>query len=114
MKNNNFVSEQPLLPNQLDEQLGQANPALATINIYLGQRLGFYEALAGEHPLTGYEIAVWTGADLDFVQVWLNQQTEAGILDVENPAARVSDRRYHLSSLPAEVEITFAQEVDQS
>ena len=66
--------------------------------IYIGDRLGFYEALAENGPMTSSEVASRTGTHERYVREWLEQQTVTGILEVENAERLPQDRRF---SLPA-------------
>lgn len=48
--------------------------------LYLGDRLGWYEVLAQEGPLTASELAHRTGTDARYAQEWLEHQTVSGIV----------------------------------
>jgi 2-polyprenyl-3-methyl-5-hydroxy-6-metoxy-1,4-benzoquinol methylase len=71
-------------------------------SIYIGDRLGFYRALAEGAPLTAAEVASRTGTHERYVREWLEQQTVAGILEVEDAAAAAT-RRFRLPPGHAEV-----------
>ncbi len=58
--------------------------------------MGYYEALAGGGPLTAPELAARTGTQARYAREWLEQQTVAGILAVENEGAPAEARRYFL------------------
>ncbi len=77
-------------------------------SIYLGVRLGFYEALAAASPLTSAELAARTGTAERYVREWLEQQTVAGILEVDREEAEATKRRFSLP--PAFVEVLVDQE----
>lgn len=64
--------------------------------MYIGDRLGFYETLADDSSLTSRELASRTDTHERYVREWLEQQTVAGILDVENESAKATKRRYVL------------------
>jgi SAM-dependent methyltransferase len=70
--------------------------------MYLGIRLGFYEALA-RGPLTAKALAETVSADARYAREWLEQQSVAGILRVENPEASSHARRFSLPPGHAEV-----------
>ena len=58
---------------------------LATIDltsIYIGDRLGYYQALAGMDDATSIELAERTGTHERYAREWLEQQAVTGILDV--------------------------------
>lgn len=71
--------------------------------IYIGHRLGFYDALAGYSFLNSTELASHTGTHERYVCEWLEQQTVAGILQVENADADAKARRYCLPAGHREV-----------
>lgn len=52
--------------------------------IYLGDRLGLYRALAEAGPSTAAQLAARTRTHERYVREWLEQQTVAGILEVED------------------------------
>jgi hypothetical protein len=66
------------------------------IAVYLGDRLGYYRALAGREAATPAELAAATGTDERYTREWLEQQAVSGVLDVENPGTDAEDRRYAL------------------
>jgi SAM-dependent methyltransferase len=63
--------------------------------VYLGNRLGFYLALAEGGPLTSVEAAEATGTHERYVREWLEQQAVSGILAVDG-ATDPALRRYSL------------------
>jgi 2-polyprenyl-3-methyl-5-hydroxy-6-metoxy-1,4-benzoquinol methylase len=76
--------------------------------IYIGDRLGFYRALAEGGPLTAGELAARTGTHTRYVREWLEQQTVAGILEVEDAGADAQVRRFRLP--PGHVEVLVERE----
>ena len=70
---------------------------------YLGDRLGYYRALAGAGPLTAPELASRTGTADRYAREWLEHQAVAGILTVDEPGAAPDERRFALPAGPAEV-----------
>ncbi|MCU0590947.1 MAG: methyltransferase domain-containing protein [Desulfobacterales bacterium] len=77
--------------------------AFDIFTIYLGDRLGFYRALSAHGPITSEELASHTGTYERYVREWLEQQTVAGILKVEDEAAAARSRRYRLPAGHREV-----------
>lgn len=67
--------------------------------VYLGDRLGWYRALADHGPLTSTELADRTGTVERYAREWLEQQAVAGYLDVNTD----SNRTYGLSAAHAAV-----------
>ncbi len=72
-------------------------------SIYLGDQLGFYQILSDSEPRTSIELASKTNANERYVREWLEQQTVAGILEVENPQGEPKSRRFRLPAPYAEV-----------
>jgi SAM-dependent methyltransferase len=69
---------------------------------YLGDRLGFYRALA-TGPLTSAGLAVRTGTAERYAREWLEHQAVSGVLTVDEPGVAPSERRYRLPDSHAEV-----------
>lgn len=72
-------------------------------SIYLGVRLGFYGALAAGGALTSSDLASRTGTSERYVREWLEQQTVAGILAVDEETAEALKRRFSLPAAHEEV-----------
>jgi 2-polyprenyl-3-methyl-5-hydroxy-6-metoxy-1,4-benzoquinol methylase len=68
------------------------------LTIYLGDRLGLYAALA-EGAATSEELASRAGIAERYAREWLEQQTTAGFLEVDDVDAPAAERRF---SLPPE------------
>jgi len=64
--------------------------------IYVGDRLGFYRALADDGGATASELADATGTHERYTREWLEQQAVAGILEVDDADALPEQRRYRL------------------
>jgi 2-polyprenyl-3-methyl-5-hydroxy-6-metoxy-1,4-benzoquinol methylase len=91
------------------ERLLQSTRATFEIfSIYIGVRLGFYEALAGGRALTAGELASRTGTSERYAREWLEQQTVAGILEVDDDKVEAAKRRFSLP--PAYVEVLVDQD----
>jgi SAM-dependent methyltransferase len=71
--------------------------------IYIGDRLGFYQSMADTGPLTSIELSAATQTDERYVREWLEQQTVAGILEVDDESAAAQARKYRLPAGHAEV-----------
>lgn len=82
-----------------DELTGRVfQSALATTDIlsmYLGHKLGYYQALAGG-PLTSTELAEASGTVERYAREWLEQQAATGILAVDSITADEGARRYSI------------------
>jgi 2-polyprenyl-3-methyl-5-hydroxy-6-metoxy-1,4-benzoquinol methylase len=70
--------------------------AMELFTMYLGDQLGFYEALAKHGPQTVSQLARRTGTAERYVREWLEQQCVVGILAVEDAGAPESSRRFYL------------------
>jgi SAM-dependent methyltransferase len=77
----------------------------ATLNtalVVMGDRLGFYRALAGAGPLTPAELAGRTGTAERYVREWLNAQAAGGYVDYDPDTVRYT--------LPAEHAVALTDE----
>jgi 2-polyprenyl-3-methyl-5-hydroxy-6-metoxy-1,4-benzoquinol methylase len=70
--------------------------AMEMFSIYLGDRLGLYEVLAQDGPLTALELARRTGTAERYIQEWLEHQTVVGLIAVDAPDRPANRRRYAL------------------
>lgn len=86
-----------------ERMLTAAGGTFEIFSIYLGDRLGLYEHLAGAGPLTSTELAEGTGTAERYVREWLEQQAVIGILEVDDPALPADLRRFRLDPARAEV-----------
>jgi 2-polyprenyl-3-methyl-5-hydroxy-6-metoxy-1,4-benzoquinol methylase len=64
--------------------------------VYLGDRLGLYQALADGPPATAPELAERAGIDPRYAREWLEHQAVGAILDVDDVTADPDERRYTL------------------
>jgi len=70
--------------------------AMDLFSVYLGDRLGYYRALAEDGPATSGELAQRTGTAERYAREWLEQQAATSILACENPDAGMTERRFRL------------------
>jgi ubiquinone/menaquinone biosynthesis C-methylase UbiE len=70
--------------------------------VYMGDRLGLYEALADGNS-TEEEIAAATGTEQRYLREWLEQQAVTGLVEVDDPSKPEGERRYRLPDGYAEV-----------
>jgi 2-polyprenyl-3-methyl-5-hydroxy-6-metoxy-1,4-benzoquinol methylase len=87
----------------MGQMVEAVNGYFKVYSIYLGHRLGLYAALADRQASTSGEVAGRTGTDERYVREWLEQQSVAGVLDVEDENADARERRYRLPTGHAEV-----------
>jgi len=89
---------------RLSERLRQSTLAWFDIlTIYIGQKLGFYEALVADGPLSAADLAQRTGTHSRYVREWLEQQAVAGLLAVDDVDAPPEERRFRLAAGHARV-----------
>ena len=77
--------------------------AMELANVELGVRLGLYEAMAGAGPVTAGDLAAAAGIAERYAQEWLEQQTVAGVLEVDHVAKPGRERRFTLPNAHAHV-----------
>jgi 2-polyprenyl-3-methyl-5-hydroxy-6-metoxy-1,4-benzoquinol methylase len=70
--------------------------ALELLTVYLGERLGLYQALQAGGPATSAELAARTGTTERYIREWLEHHAAGGLLEVDDPAAGPLARRYGL------------------
>ena len=70
--------------------------ALELLTVYLGERLGLYQALQAGGPATSAELAARTGTTERYIREWLEHHAAGGLLEVDDPAAGPLARRYSL------------------
>jgi SAM-dependent methyltransferase len=87
----------------VERLLASTAGAFDIFTIYIGDRLGFYRSLAEHGAATAAELAARTGAYERYVREWMEQQTVAGILGVEDETAAAGARRYRLPAGHKEV-----------
>ncbi|MGH7726620.1 MAG: class I SAM-dependent methyltransferase [Candidatus Eiseniibacteriota bacterium] len=86
-----------------DRLLESARGAFEILTMYIGVRLGYYDALADGKALTSTELATATRTVERYAREWLEQQTVAGFLEVEDERAEPKSRRFRLPPGHAEV-----------
>lgn len=99
-----LTAEQVVLRDAFVERMLKSTSGVFDIfTIYIGDQLGFYRVLTNGEPLTSVELATRTATHERYVREWLEQQTVAGILEVENPTDEATSRRFRLPAPYAEV-----------
>lgn len=71
--------------------------------VYLGDRLGWYRALAEYGALTSTELARTSGTAERYAREWLEHQGASGYLEVLDPAVPADERRFALGPGAREV-----------
>jgi hypothetical protein len=95
----------------VERLFGAAIETLEIASVHLGDRLGFYRALADGGDATPAELAARTGTVERYVREWLEQQAVAGFLSVDNADDEPAERRY---ALPAAHGPVFVDEENLS
>jgi 2-polyprenyl-3-methyl-5-hydroxy-6-metoxy-1,4-benzoquinol methylase len=96
---------------QIEQQVGElvdrffmgGVAAIELVTVHLGTRLGLYDALAEHGACTSSELAAAAGIDERYAREWLEQQTTAELLAVDDASASADKRRYTLPPATAEV-----------
>jgi 2-polyprenyl-3-methyl-5-hydroxy-6-metoxy-1,4-benzoquinol methylase len=84
-------------PDALVSRLFEASIGMFDLmSVYVGDRLGLYEALRTGGPATSTELAGRAGIDERYAREWLEQQAVTGLLDVDDAALPAADRRFSL------------------
>ncbi|MCB9383154.1 MAG: class I SAM-dependent methyltransferase [Bryobacterales bacterium] len=86
----------------VESTLAAAGGAMRLFSIYLGDRLGYYQALADGRAVTAEELARSVQADARCTREWLEQQTVNGIVEVDDAALPAEQRRFRLPAEHAE------------
>ncbi|WP_244930762.1 class I SAM-dependent methyltransferase [Nocardioides sp. W7] len=73
---------------------GSVLGALDVLSLHVGDQLGLYRLLHQRGPCTVAEAAVGAGMQERYAREWLEQQTVAGLLEVDDPALPADVRRY--------------------
>ncbi len=87
----------------LERLLQSTRGTFELFSIYIGVRLGFYEALAAGGPLTSVQLASRSATSERYTREWLEQQTVTGILEVDDEKAEARHRRFSLPAAYVEV-----------
>jgi 2-polyprenyl-3-methyl-5-hydroxy-6-metoxy-1,4-benzoquinol methylase len=82
----------------MERMLQSASGLFNIFTVYIGDRLGFYQALAQQGWMNSMALAERTQTHERYVREWLEQQTVAGILEVEDETRAALARRYRLPS----------------
>jgi SAM-dependent methyltransferase len=80
----------------MEKLLQYTSGAFNTFAIYIGDRLGLYRAVQEHGPLTSQQLSDLTSTHERYVREWLEQQTVAGIIEVEDETLAADQRRYSL------------------
>ncbi|MGI9647798.1 MAG: class I SAM-dependent methyltransferase [Acidimicrobiia bacterium] len=72
-------------------------------SIYLGEKLGYYDALSAGDALNKDDLATATSTNARYTCEWLEQQAVTGILDVDDADLPPAERRYTLPAAHSEV-----------
>jgi hypothetical protein len=76
--------------------VGDLMASMETLGVWLGLRLGLYNALDRAGASTAAELASTAGIDSRYAREWLEQQAVAGVLVTTDAGRDAGDRRYTL------------------
>jgi len=65
----------------MGQMIGHMTGGAVCLGVWLGDELGFYEAMAGAGPLTAQVVAERTGCNERLVREWLDGQASAGLVE---------------------------------
>jgi SAM-dependent methyltransferase len=94
--------DQTRLETFLGTVVSEVGAAMNTALVVIGDRLGFYRAMADAQPVSAAELAARTNAHERYVREWLNAQAASGFVTYD-----AEDDRY---TLPAEHAIVLADD----
>jgi len=77
--------------------------AFELIVVELGRQLGLYDVLSEHGPVTPADLAKRADIHPRYAREWLEQQTIAGFLEVDDPGAPAEERTYRLPAVTAAV-----------
>ena len=63
---------------------GYKQGEVISLMIHLGDRLGLYQAMAGQGPMTADDLAAATGLHRRWLLEWLRSQAAASLVDTED------------------------------
>ena len=86
-----------------DQVFGDLLGAMNTYATAIGAHLGWYDALATVDALTSTELAARTATDERYAREWLEHQTVAGYVTVDDADAAPTERRFRLPAAHAAV-----------
>ncbi|WP_159792155.1 class I SAM-dependent methyltransferase [Puerhibacterium puerhi] len=86
-----------------DRLLASTLSAVEILSVYLGDRLGWYQALAQADTLTPEELAGVTDTQERYAREWLEQQAAVGILELVRPGPDGGQAAFRLPPAHAEV-----------
>lgn len=101
------ISKTPTLGEQrdafIDRLLGSVSGLFDIFTLYIGDRLGYYKALAEYGWLTSTELAEQTNTNERYTREWLEQQTVSGVVRVQDERVDALHRRFQLPAAHVEV-----------
>ncbi len=76
---------------------------MSIFSVYIGVKLGLYNALVEGGPATSAELAARTSTQERYIREWLEQQTVGNILVVDDENLGSTQRRYSLPPIQSEI-----------
>ena len=97
------ATTEPTVDDFVERLFGAVLGAQEVQAAYLGNRLGWYAALAEHGPMTSTQLAEATGSNERYAREWLEHQAVCGYVTVDDESAVPGDRRFTLPAAHAEV-----------
>ena len=94
-------------PTFLERAVADLAASHGGVMVRIGHKLGLYTALAGQGPVSSYELAARTGCDERYVREWLNSQVAGGYLDYHAESETYELPAEHVPVLADETSPTF-------
>jgi 2-polyprenyl-3-methyl-5-hydroxy-6-metoxy-1,4-benzoquinol methylase len=91
----------------LGKVVGDFGAALSSSLVYIGQKLGLYQALASNESSTPAELAARTSTNERYVREWLINQAASGYIEYDAPTGRYSMSPEQVTALTDETSPFF-------
>jgi 2-polyprenyl-3-methyl-5-hydroxy-6-metoxy-1,4-benzoquinol methylase len=91
----------------VNKAVGDIGATLSSILVVIGDRLGYWKAMAASGPVTPAELAVRTETTERYVREWLDAQASAGYVDYDPVTRRYSLSPEHAAVLADETSPAF-------
>ena len=86
-----------------EQVIGSMIGSLDAWAIYLGDKLGLYDAIAASEGITQGDLAESAGVDVRYTQEWLEHQVTAGVLVADDARLAADQRTYSMPAAQQEV-----------
>ena len=87
---NESAVEKPRTEAFLERAIGDFGAAVSAALVVIGDKLGFYKAMAGAPPMNSVELAAHTGTHERYVREWLVNQAAGGYIQYDPASGKYS------------------------